>query len=391
MNNLQLPFYSFFDALRKNGFSLGIAEYYLLLEALHLGLDKNYHFDKGKMLKICQTLWLKPNQSKFLFENLFEENFENISNTIEETPKVADTSEQENPTETLDNQANREENKIKKEKEEKEKENTKNENSTTTNTNNFAEKDEYSRVKWVMGKGGEKIAENEDKQEKETPKRVFFADYFFDIKKRQMQQVCRFLPMTQNVYATKKLSIENTVNKIAENGGLIKPVFETQKKITNKVLLLIDHEGSMLAFEKLADVFAEALQDAFETHKIENKKTVSTYYFYNVPAEYCYKNKAHTEYDELKKVIGELGGNSSVIIISDGGAARGNNSDARFKATLRFIFALQKKTSKIVWLNPMKKTRWEGTTARRIKRFVEMASLTDQQNLQQAINILRGK
>lgn len=386
---LQLPFYNFFDALRKNGFPLGIAEYYLLLEALHLGLDENYNFDKGKMLKICQTLWLKPNQSKFLFENLFEANFGDFSSNIEDTPKVADTSEKDNSIQNIDNQANAEENKIKKEKEEKE--NTINENPTTANTSNFAEKNEYSRVKWVLGNGGEKIAENEATQEKEIPKKVFFTDYFFDIKKRQMQQVCRFLPMTQKVYATKKLSVENTVKKIAENGGLIKPVFETQKKITNKVLLLIDHEGSMLAFEKLADVFTEALQDAFETHKIENKKTVSTYYFYNVPAEYCYKNKAHTEYDKLEKVIGELGGNSSVIIISDGGAARGNNSDARFKATLRFIFALQKKTSKIVWLNPMKETRWEGTTARRIKRFVKMASLTDQQNLQQAINILRGK
>lgn len=386
-NILQLPFYSFFDALRKNGFPLGIAEYYLLLEALHLGLDENYHFDKGKMLKICQTLWLKPNQSKFLFENLFEENFENFSNTIEETPNTTDFPKQNDVTQNIHNQADREENKVKKEQER----NTKNEIAKTTDTSNFAEKDEYSRVKWVLGKGGEKIAENEAKQEKEIPTRIFFTDYFFDIKKRQMQQVCRFLPMTQNVYATKKLSIENTVNKIAENGGIIKPAFETQKKITNKVLLLIDHEGSMLAFEKLADVFAEALQDAFQTHKIEHKKTVSTYYFYNVPAEYCYKNKAHTEYDKLEKVIGELGGNSSVIIISDGGAARGNNSDARFKATLRFIFALQKKTSKIVWLNPMKETRWEGTTARRIKRFVKMASLTDQQNLQQAINVLRGK
>ncbi|NJO03968.1 MAG: hypothetical protein HC880_21870 [Bacteroidia bacterium] len=123
-----------------------------------------------------------------------------------------------------------------------------------------------------------------------------------------------------------------------------------------------------------------------------NAHPVARYYFYNVPQEYGYRNPSHTQYEETARIISRLNPqDSAVIIISDAGAARGSNSDARFKATLRFIVRLKKATQKIVWLNPLPEYRWEKTTAWRIARFVPMFSLTDQHPLQQAINKLRGK
>ena len=151
----------------------------------------------------------------------------------------------------------------------------------------------------------------------------------------------------------------------------------------------------MIAFETLNELLVETLQAAFPHSKSEKSK-VTRYYFYNVPQDHVYKNASHTKYITLQELL-RLHQNQrvAIVIISDAGAARGSNSDARVRATIRALFQLKKMTRKIVWLNPMPRTpsthnRWSNTSAARIANFVQMFD-TSLHDLQQAALFIKGK
>lgn len=378
LTNANLPLFAFFDALRKNGFPLGISEYYALLDALQLsyGIDeKTRNWDKKALLKYCKLLWLKPNQSKFVFEQLYWDNLELNDSELPDIDAI--------PESTPDDEAelNTEKDRTKNTPEPQE--------LNTANTTNTAA--EEPLVKFVLGNSeGEAIKIPEEGTK--LKRKFFFSDNYFELSKRQMQQVCRFLPNTQPSLRSQTIDVEATVQQFAESGWIGKPVFKRQERVVNNVLLLIDHEGSMLAFDRLVEHFATALQDAFRIQQKTKHPKVAQYYFYNVPQQYCYKNKAHTEHKKTSELLAALHPqHAMVIIVSDAGAARGGNSNQRFKSTLRFVLQAKRATQKIVWLNPMPSGRWKNTTAERIARFVPMFSLDTQQELQKAINSLKGK
>ncbi|MEN0046171.1 MAG: hypothetical protein AAF806_03820 [Bacteroidota bacterium] len=371
---IELPLYDFFDALRKNGFFMGIAEYYGLLDALHLGYGidtSNGAWNRTELLEVCRLLWLKPNQSKYLFESTFNEFFQESTSkkktedsVQKEEPKKADM-----PRENTDS-ADRK---------------------TDDEPMNEIEEQDLPLVKFVIGSSEGDSINLEEKAVKPSRKFIF-TDYYFDLSKREMQQSCRFLPNTQDSLSSNEIDIMATVQQFARNGRLTEPVFKTQRRIANEVLLLTDNGGSMIAFERLSDTFRLALENAFKTNIRQNKAKVKTYYFYNLPEKHCYLNKSHTEHKKTANILAASNPKySDVIIISDASAARGGNSDGRFKATLRFLLQLQKVSKQIVWLNPLPNDRWEMTTAARIARIVPMFSLNEQSNLQKAINVLKGK
>lgn len=389
--DIRLPLYDFFDALRKNGFSLGIAEYYVLLKALSLGygIDRRTgQLDKDITLKLCKTLWLKPNQSKFIFKQLFEQHLVPLEKQTSNLNTLNESDIEEQTNHNLPNTAPEPKKNI---NQSSNADHPSNNQSDIEPTKEIHLLDDFPLVKFVLGDSSGESFKMHDEPSSKTRK-FFFADYYFDLTKRQMQQVCRFLPVKQPSNNTDEIDVEASVEQFAKNGLLIQPVFKSRKRITNQILLFIDYGGSMLAFDILADTFAEAMNDTFNKQKDEAKELINRYYFYNVPGEYCYTNKSFTNYQKTKSIVQNLHSKfTSVIIISDAGAARGSNSDGRFRATLRFVLQLKKATSRIVWLNPMPEHRWENTTAKRIERFVKMYSLDTQGNLQKAINLLRGK
>ncbi|MGB0525037.1 MAG: hypothetical protein ACPGJS_18840 [Flammeovirgaceae bacterium] len=374
-----LPLYVFFNALRKNNFQLGIEEYYTLLEAMHLGwgIDQEQgEYHKKRLLTLCQTLWLKPNQSKSVFNRLFEENYEPFPTKqiqeastpihqevkpIEEPPQEPEPIENKNTTHP-----------------------TKQEQDEFASSN-FTPSVNHPLVKFVLGEAsGDMIQLREEK--KRVKRKFSFAANYFDLSKRQMLQICRFLPITQPASPSDEIDVAACVQQQAEKSVLLKPVFKRHDRIINEVLLLIDVGGSMQAFHPLIFNFKEAMKSAFRN------KHYTHYYFYNVPKSHCYTDISQTNYRETHEVLAKLNAQTSnVIIISDAGAARGSNSDKRFRSTLRFILRLRKKTNKLIWLNPMPAERWTGNTAERIAQFIPMFELTQQTELQKAINSLRKR
>ncbi|MGD1890825.1 MAG: hypothetical protein ACFB15_09550 [Cyclobacteriaceae bacterium] len=398
-SHIELPLYNFFDSLRKNGFSLGIAEYYLFLDSIHLGFGidgEKRKLNKIKVLQLCKTLWLKPNQNRYLFESLFESNYKEIllqpikSSEQNQSVEINHSGENTTHADQLNDTENTRSNDLERNNGSSLKTDSLDQEKGSTTSDFQTPKRDDLLYKFVLGDPQGAPFQLADST---TPnKTFFFSDYYFDISKRQMQQVCRFLPITQTSLDSDEIDIEESVQGFAQHGSVAIPVFKRRRRVVNEVLLLIDHGGSMLAFSKLAKTLVEALKDTFNIDKQKNEDRLLEYYFYNVPQEYCYLNMTHTEYEKTSKLLGRLKANySSVIIISDAGAARGGNSNGRFIATIKFLIQLKKAVSNIVWLNPIPKERWKQTTANRVARFVPMFSLTTQHELQTAINVLKGK
>jgi uncharacterized protein with von Willebrand factor type A (vWA) domain len=111
-------------------------------------------------------------------------------------------------------------------------------------------------------------------------------------------------------------------------------------------------------------------------------------YFHNVPAEYIYRDPYLTEKVSFESILAECDGNTSVLIVSDGGAARGDRRSERFSATAVVLWQIKQHSKLIAWLNPLPPKRWQGTTAQLIARLLSMYPL-DPHGLNQAISEIR--
>ena len=82
---------------------------------------------------------------------------------------------------------------------------------------------------------------------------------------------------------------------------------------------------------------------------------------------------------------------ANVVVVSDGGAARGKYDTLRMLDTLSFFRALRTYTTHYVWLNPLPRRYWldSTNTASQIARHIPMFSL-NYEELYRAVNVLRG-
>ena len=91
----------------------------------------------------------------------------------------------------------------------------------------------------------------------------------------------------------------------------------------------------------------------------------------------------------IEEVLSREFGNNSVVIVSDGGAARRTYDSERFHQTKEFIRQLSDKTYLYGWLNPVPEFQWRMTTAEDIATFIPMYSLNPQ-GLNDLVKILLG-
>jgi hypothetical protein len=389
MNNQKndLPLYATFNSLKKNGFDLGIEEYYVFLDALHGGFrfdNTESHFSKKNLLWLAKTVWLKPNQSKYEFEKIFNDTFEQINK----------------PSETKNDKLPNQESTQKSEKL-KDIEEDKSQQDKKAKSDEKTESKEEHLIKFVLGNTDENSEKSSFDMDNKYLKRNFlFTENYFDISQRQIKQSFRSLPIFQPSSISNEIDIEETLQHWAKKGFFEKPIFKRKNSLYNNVVLLTDNKGSMLSFELLGDMLNTALSESFNGQTTKKSADYEQYFFYNVPQKYFYKDKIHIKYKKNYELLNQIKRKKSLVLIySDAGAARGGNSDGRFKPTLRFLLHLKKVAHQVVWLNPLPKERWNKTTAKRISRFVDMFSLTDSveytekanRNLQKAIHTLQGK
>ncbi len=180
------------------------------------------------------------------------------------------------------------------------------------------------------------------------------------------------------------LDVDETVARAARQGFFLSPVYARRETNHAHLLLLIDQNGSMTPFHYLT-------RELVETANCESTlERLDVYYFHNVPATSIYRDPYLTESNLLSQVLKICSSNTSVLIVSDGGAARGYRRFERFEATIQFLADIGQKTNHIAWLNPMPQNRWDRTSAQLIAYRVPMYSMNNQ-GLSNAIDTIMGK
>jgi uncharacterized protein with von Willebrand factor type A (vWA) domain len=180
--------------------------------------------------------------------------------------------------------------------------------------------------------------------------------------------------------------VDATIKQTADQGFFLAPVFQRQKRNYANLLLLIDQNGSMTPFHHFT-------RDLVETAKYEstfNPERVYVAYFHNIPAEYVYQDIYLTQPIPLVEVMEKCDNNTSILIVSDAGAARGYRRLPRIRETTRVLRQLKLYTNALAWLNPMPSQRWLGSSAQVLQYLIPMFPLDDE-GLSQAIDVVRGQ
>lgn len=435
MDVSNLPLLELFTRLQDAGLPLGIDEYKLVLKSLQGGFGIR---DKAALKRLCQTLWVKSNEEKALFEFHFEEVIggEDIASNSKKSVKKFYN---KNFVKKLPNQFNKfwnyaslffiiigigfalkfifvDTQQVQKAPQQP----VQNQDVVMINSINLAlifigtsipiyvvyqqifKRNREERiaqkkiVKSTIPLESTQIVEDEIqvvqavlqsmiKNQKIIDYRFILSGNLFPVTERQMKHNWRYLRRMMREGQMTELDVEATVEQIGRQGLLLSPVFVP--RLVNKVelLLLIDQDGSMVPFHALSRRFKETLLGGRHLGK------VAVYYFHNCPGDYLYNDPSHQKAELISNILNYEGSDrTEVLIFSDAGAARGGYSEERFNLTREFISKLQKRVRYIAWLNPVPKERWSGTTALDIARLAPMFEVS-RRGMQNAINVLQGR
>ena len=214
--------------------------------------------------------------------------------------------------------------------------------------------------------------------------RVLTNPEFFPITRRQMKQSWRYLRCFIREGAPTEIDIDATIRHVGQQGLLLEPVLVPGRINRTELLLLIDQDGSMVPFHSLSQ---RLIETAVQGGRLGS---ASVYYFHNCPTDYVYHDPMHQSAVAIEDFFMQLNPRTAVLIFSDAGSARGSFNPRRRRAAKTFIDDLKQHVRHIAWLNPMPRSRWDGTTAGEIANVIPMFEMS-RRGLDGAIDVLRGR
>jgi len=357
-----------FNRLRQKDIPVGISEYLLAIKMIQC---RGAWQDIERLKRLLCLLWVKSLEDQYIFNQLFEELVRpELEKQLLEAdksplPKIdEDSTFPPQETENLDinsNPISQVSSKVQKE----------NKPQPNQPTNSIPIRD-FSR---------KSLSEI-------TPIKLRFRQSYnliprLPITRREMTSIWRNLRLLKREGAPENLDVQGTINLFCKMGFFSGVVLQPSRKNQVKLVLLIDCEGSMSPFKLLIDT----LQESIEKVGLLNQKNI--FYFHNVPRGYLFTKPNLTKPLPIEEILSREVGNNSVVIVSDGGAARRTYDSERFHQTKEFIRQLSDKTYLYGWLNPVPEFQWRMTTAEDIATFIPMYSLNPQ-GLNDLVKILLG-
>ena len=357
-----------FNRLRQKDIPVGISEYLLAIKMIQ---SRGAWQDIERLKRLLCLLWIKSLEDQYIFNQLFEELVRpELEKQLLEAdksplPKIdEDSTSPPQKTENLDinsNPISQVSSKVQKE----------NKPQPNQPTNSIPIRD-FSR---------KSLSEI-------TPIKLRFRQSYnliprLPITRREMTGIWRNLRLLKREGAPENLDVQGTINLFCKMGFFSGVVLQPSRKNQVKLVLLIDCEGSMSPFKLLIDT----LQESIEKVGLLNQKNI--FYFHNVPRGYLFTKPNLTKPLPIEEILSQEVGNNSVVIVSDGGAARRTYDSERFHQTKEFIRQLSDKTYLYGWLNPVPEFQWRMTTAEDIATFIPMYSLNPQ-GLNDLVKILLG-
>lgn len=180
------------------------------------------------------------------------------------------------------------------------------------------------------------------------------------------------------------LDVEGTVAKTARLGFFLAPVYRRRERNHAHLILLIDQGGSMTPFHRFTRDIVETAQQKSSIEEI------NVFYFHDVPGAALYLDPHLTKPIEFEPALAQCSNDTSVLVVSDAGSARGYRHLPRVRATTRFLSRLKRQTPLLAWLNPMPVERWVGTSAQMIAVLAPMFQM-DPDGFSNAIDVVRGQ
>lgn len=221
--------------------------------------------------------------------------------------------------------------------------------------------------------------------EPEFPESRSDLDVYWPVSRRHMVYTWSYLRRPVPDGPENILDINATVERATHQGFYLAPVYRRSQRNDAQLILLIDQGGSMTPFHRFTrDLVHTACGDGSPIHQTE------VFYFHNIPSERVYADTYLTESIPWSRASALWSGNTSILLVSDAGAARGQRQFDRIRATTAFLAQLKRKTTLIAWLNPMPEERWPGTSAQIVSHMVPMFQM-DPQGFSNAIDVLRGQ
>jgi hypothetical protein len=183
--------------------------------------------------------------------------------------------------------------------------------------------------------------------------------------------------------AKTELDLAATIAEQCRRGALIHPVLVPARRNQARLVVLVDTSPSMAPWRTMNRLLAESLRES-------RLGLGALYYFHNVP-DRLFEAETLTRPVSLDTAF-ELHGASTLLVVSDAGAARGRRTRGRIAGTKTLLERIAGRWQPVAWANPMPHHRWNGTSAERIARFpgLSMSELTED-GLVQAIDVLRGQ
>lgn len=381
-----LPLLNLFERLRQAGLVLGLDEYQLLLKSLMAGFGLA---DEQALARLCKTLWVKSPEERQIFDYYFSQ--------IMSQPIVGETVTLEQSTPTKSEEIHS--------PSPPPKPIISPSSDKPPSPSSLPQPDEQPIIpsspvissetddvpdmipEMVLEiKDEVQIAKNQAIQHIDVDTNhhfLLFSDYL-PVTAREMKQTWRYLRRPVREGIPVELDLEATVKQINQEGFFINPVLVPRRVNRVELILLLDVDGSMVAFHSLGDRIQET---AIRGGRLGRSQV---YYFHNCPVDYLYSNPALLEASTFDQVLNLLSpAHACVLIFSDAGAARGGYSENRIELTEKFLRKFQQKLRYIAWLNPVPQERWQKTTAEEIAKLVPMFDC-DRRGLQNAVQVLRG-
>ncbi|MGD1805228.1 SUMF1/EgtB/PvdO family nonheme iron enzyme [Dapis sp. BLCC M126] len=358
------PLINLFWRLREAGMKLGISQYELatqaLLESIEMGLDIS---DKQAIARLYRTIWAKSREEQKLFDNCLNELLSQQKNLFSEFHQFIETATNNSISKSEVTAA---------EEEIVERSSTSNSEippESTFEPENFSESlpQQIPESETFPESLPQQIPEsktfpeillpptfNNPQVATAIPKTPKNGDYF-PVSLAQIQQAKRLLFQPQLTDFSHNMNLQATVQQVAKQGFFVQPIYKYDQGKHRKIILLIDQSESMMPFNPFCRQIINYWQD------------VDLYYFDNVPKIRVYADSNFSEKKSLKTLLaGLVKEEILVLILSDGGAARGRFVSERVDKTENFIKFLSRKVERVAWLNPLPREKWRGTSAQEI-------------------------
>jgi len=246
-------------------------------------------------------------------------------------------------------------------------------------------------VDFSAGEGtSDDLKNHQESSIRDTPY-VFSDDKHLPLPSRKALQLWRKINTYSQRVEGQQIDVKATVRRFAKEGILHEPVRELEKKGKVNYLLLVEHDGPMIAFQSWWKQLEKNLMDSSKNSKVQ------IYYFNNYPLPvrgepyqdfHLFLNRSHTLSDRLSDVQQEINKETIVLFFSDAGALDGGTNNNRVQETLKFIQAIQKNTRHLLWLNPIPEKDRSNTAASILSMLVPMVTYNFT-GIEKGIKILR--